>query len=230
MKYDFSGLYEAIGYTFKNEGLIINALTHTSFANEKCAISNERLEFLGDSILGMVTAKRLFEHTPPISEGQMTRIRSELVCEAALARVASGLNLGAYLRLGKGEEQTGGRQRHSVTADCVEAVIAAIYTDGGFEEAKKFIDRFVLEGWESHIKESPADYKTVLQELSQRIPGNTPRYEIIGAEGPDHMKEFTARVLIGGEEAGTGKGRSKKDAEQMAAAEALSRMEKEEEK
>ena len=199
-------LEERLGYTFRDGSLLKNALTHSSYANENRAegySSNERLEFLGDSVLGVVTAEYLFAVTPPLPEGRMTKLRAELVCETALHAVALELELGKYIRLGRGEERTGGRERTSILADAVEAVIAAMYLDGGFEAAKNFILTRVLEG--ADVKCEPAgDYKTELQELVQQTPGSALTYEILSETGPDHDKSFSFRVLLNGEEIGRG--------------------------
>ena len=215
-------LERALGYAYKNRELLRLALSHTSYANEiyKDAFqSYERLEFLGDSILGFVTADYLYRTFPDKLEGELSRIRAELVCEKNLAIVAEKLSLGEYLLLGNGEEQTGGRRRASITSDVVEALIAAAYLDGGFEAAKRIVQQHVLtllaEAEKTH------DYKTELQELVQRRSNQTLHYEMIGATGPDHARQFTCAVLLNGETAGTGTGRSKKEAEQSAARAAL---------
>lgn len=216
-------LEERIGYSFKNKELLKTALTHSSYTNEKHDASEcyERLEFLGDSILGVVTAGLLYRHEPKLPEGRMTRLRAELVCEVSLHKVALELGLGKYMRLGKGEERTGGRERTSILADMVEAVIAAIYLDSGMEEASSFIINKVLKNAEIDDSHRSADYKTRLQELVQRDSENTIAYKLVGESGPDHDKRFTFRVLINGETAGEGMGRTKKEAEQLAAFKAL---------
>ena len=217
-------LEERIGHSFRDRGLLATALTHSSYANERhsgdCQ-SYERLEFLGDSILGLVTAEFLFAHEPPLPEGRMTRLRAELVCEANLHKTALALGLGEYMRLGKGEEHTGGRERPSILADMVEAVIAAIYLDAGMDEARRFILDKLLSGAEIGDEHRIADYKTQLQELVQRRSNQSIQYLLVGESGPDHNKLFTFEVLINGESAGRGSGRSKKEAEQMAARKAL---------
>lgn len=219
-------LEEKIGYTFKNKELLLTALTHSSYANERQTKCYERLEFLGDSILGAVTADFLYRHSPELPEGRMTRLRSELVCEGSLHSIAAELELGSYMRLGKGEEHTGGRQRPSIMADMVEAIIAAIYLDGGLESAKRFIyamllDKAVID--DSHVS---ADHKTELQELVQQKSGSSIVYELIGESGPDHNKTFTFRVSVNGAAAGEGSGKTKKEAEQMAACRALEALRK----
>ena len=216
-------LEKKLNYTFKNSELLKNALTHSSYANENRAegiSSNERLEFLGDSVLGFVTAMHLYSMQPTLSEGKMTRLRAELVCEQSLHGVALDLDLGRYLRMGHGEEKNGGRTRPSILADAVEAVIAAMFLDGGIAAPESFIERMILspESIEAH---HAADYKTELQELVQRRSNQVISYELIGESGPDHNKLFTFRVLINGGPNGEGSGRAKKEAEQMAACKAL---------
>lgn len=217
-------LEDKIGYHFQNLQLLETALTHSSYANERhgqdCQ-SYERLEFLGDSILGLVTADFLYHHEPRLPEGRMTRLRAELVCEASLHQVALHLGLGEYMRLGRGEERTGGRERPSILADMVEAVIAAMYLDGGMDVARRFILERVLKDAEIGEAHRSVDYKTALQELVQQHPGQVIGYELIGESGPDHDKRFTFRVSINGSPAGEGTGRTKKEAEQMAARRAL---------
>ena len=220
-------LEEKIGYRFRDPELLLTALTHSSFANERhgdCR-SYERLEFLGDSILGYVTAEFLYRHEPHLPEGRMTRLRAELVCEQSLHQTALRLDLGEYMRLGRGEEHTGGRQRPSILADMVESVIAAMYLDsGGLEEPRRFIMAQILQGVEIGETHRSADYKTELQELVQRRADQHIAYELIGESGPDHNKLFSFRVTINGESAGEGSGRTKKEAEQMAACEALRKL------
>jgi len=217
-------LEKKIGYTFRSPRLLETALTHSSYANEKhdggCE-SYERLEFLGDSILGFTTAEFLYAHEPALPEGSMTRLRAELVCESSLHKVALALDLGRYMRLGKGEERSGGRERPSILADMVEAIIAALYLDAGLEQAKSFIMSRVLKDAEISEEHRSQDYKTVLQELVQRKADQHIAYELIGESGPDHNKRFTFRVSVNGVSAGEGTGRTKKEAEQMAAKQAL---------
>lgn len=222
-------LEERLGYTFQNKKLLLTALTHTSYANENRAEgipSYERLEFLGDSLLGCITAEYLYACKPPIPEGRMTRLRAELVCEASLHKTATELGLGEYLRLGRGEENSGGRERVSVLADTVEAIIAASYLDGGMDAAKSFVFRTVLRDVNPAAEHRSEDYKTVLQELVQQESDSHIRYEQVSESGPDHNKVFTFRVLINGQSAGEGSGRTKKEAEQMAASRALERLRK----
>ena len=222
-------LEEKIGYSFKDRGLLRTALTHSSYANEGHPgkpQSYERLEFLGDSILGLTAAEFLYNHKPELPEGRMTRLRAELVCEASLHQVAETLDLAAYMRVGKSERNNGVRGRRSITADMVEAIIAAIYLDGGLEEAKNFILRTVLKDASIEDSHRIGDYKSELQELVQRKSDQHINYALIGESGPDHDKTFTAQVLINGVSAGEGSGRSKKEAEQMAAKEALEALKK----
>ena len=218
-------LEEKLGYTFQNPALLENALTHSSCANESRGKlqSNERLEFLGDSILGMVVADHLYRNHPDLPEGELTRTRAALVCEESLVEVAAELNLGEYLRLGKGEESGGGRHRPSIQADAVEAVLAAVYLDGGIGSARKIIQRYIL-CREIEGLNSSRDYKTALQELVQRESGQVLKYRLTGEEGPDHDKRFFVEVDLNGDPVGSGKGHSKKEAEQMAAKKALENM------
>ena len=222
-------LEEKLGYQFRDCRLLENALTHSSFANEHhmgAVGSNERLEFLGDSVLGMVVADDLFHRYSRLPEGDLTRLRAQLVCEASLARVARELELGSYLRLGKGEEGCGGRERPSIIADAVEAVLAAVYLDSGsIREPRRIIRKFILEHMEE-AREASRDHKTHLQELVQRHSGQVLSYHLIGQSGPDHNKSFEMEVRLNGETVGTGTGRSKKEAEQMAARAAIAKLEK----
>jgi len=219
-------LEAAIGYQFRNVALLQNALTHSSYANERyhnSLASNERLEFLGDSILGMAVAEYLYGNFPDRPEGELTRMRADMVCEQALAAVANRLNLGKHLMLGHGEEQGGGRRRDSILADAVESVIAACYLDGGAEAAGKFIRKFIL----CHVPVSGlhnADYKTALQELVQQKKNQHLTYTLVGASGPDHDKEFSVEVSLNGTVVGCGTGRSKKRAEQEAARVAIEKL------
>ena len=216
-------LEDAIGYRFKNISLLQNALTHSSYANErwhKSLKSNERLEFLGDSILGMVVAEYLYGNFPDRPEGELTRMRADMVCEKSLAAVAARINLGQHLMLGNGEEQSGGRSRDSILADAVESVIAASFLDGGMDAAKQFIQKFILT--EVPVKKlHNADYKTALQELVQQKKNQTLSYVLVGESGPDHDKRFEVEVSLNGRVIGVGSGSSKKRAEQMAAQVAL---------
>ena len=222
-------LENRIGYKFKDRELLVTALTHSSYANEKhgeqCE-SYERLEFLGDSILGQVSADYLYHQQPPLPEGRMTRLRAELVCEGSLHKVALELGLGEYMRLGKGEERTGGRDRPSIMADMVEAIIAAMYLDSGLKEARRFIMDMILSSAEIGESHQYADYKTELQELVQRKNNQRISYEMTGQSGPDHDKVFTFQVAVNGVCAGEGSGKTKKEAEQMAACRALEALRK----
>ncbi|MPM07906.1 Ribonuclease 3 [bioreactor metagenome] len=216
-------LEEKLNYTFRNTTLLINALTHSSYANEHKDAgysSNERLEFLGDSVLGLIVADHLYRTRPDYPEGDLTRIRASLVCESSLVEAAKELELGAYLRLGRGEESGGGRSRPSILADAVEAVIAAVYLDGGIGQARKLIHSLVLEG-EGEEAGAGRDYKTALQELVQRESGTVLAYHLVDEQGPDHAKIFTVEVTLNGVSVGTGTGHSKKEAEQAAAKAAI---------
>lgn len=216
-----------LGYTFRDRKLLENALMHSSYANERRAAgftSNERLEFLGDSVLGMVTAEKLYKLFPDLPEGRLSRMRAELVCEQSLHAVALELELGSYLLLGKGEEHTGGRERPSILADAVEAIIAAMYLDGGLEVARTFILKKVLAGLDAGVMHHVIDYKTELQERVQRKADQHLEYRLTGESGPDHNKRFTMAVLLNGTEIGSGTGRSKKEAEQAAAKTALEKL------
>lgn len=208
---------EIIGYKFKDKSLLQTALTHSSYANEMNGKVdyNERLEFLGDSVLGMITAEYLFTHHPEMPEGKLTKTRAAMVCEKSLHRFAQSIKLGEYMHLGKGEINTGGRERPSILADAFESLIAAIYLDAGFEEAKKFVLGFIST---ADIEETIiTDYKTALQEIVQRNPGEYLEYFMVGESGPDHCKTFIVEVHLNNNVIGTGEGRSKKQAEQMAA-------------
>ena len=216
-------LEQGLGYTFRNKALLENALTHSSYANEnreRHLPDNERLEFLGDSILGFVVAEYLYRNFPDKPEGELTRIRADLVCERNLAEAAATIELGSYLLLGHGEEQGGGRKRDSIVSDAMESVIAASFMDGGFAAAKEIIDRLIL----SNIPNGRPrnfDYKTAFQELVQRKKDQQIHYELTGESGPDHDKHFEVEVLLNGKAVGHGVGSSKKRAEQAAAEAAI---------
>lgn len=216
-------LETAIGYRFKNITLLQNALTHSSYANERwhnSLKSNERLEFLGDSILGMVVAEYLYKTFPDRPEGELTRMRADMVCEKTLAGIAARIELGQHLMLGNGEELGGGRMRDSILADAVESVIAASFLDGGMDAARSFIEKFILV--EVPVKKlHNADYKTALQELVQQKKNQILTYKLVGESGPDHDKHFEVEVSLNGCVIGIGSGSSKKRAEQMAAKAAL---------
>ena len=212
-------LEAAIGYHFHNITLLQNALTHSSYANEcwhDSLKSNERLEFLGDSVLGMVVAEFLYKTFPDRPEGELTRMRADMVCETTLALVAAQLDLGRHLQLGNGEERFGGRNRASILADAVESVIAACFLDGGMEAAKAFIQRFILTNVPVK-KLHNQDYKTALQELVQQKKDQVLTYTLTGESGPDHAKCFEVEVSLNGAPIGKGNGSSKKRAEQDAA-------------
>ena len=218
-------LEQRLGYTFRDRALLEKALTHSSYANEnrgRGLESNERLEFLGDSVLGMVTADFLFRTKPNLPEGDLTRTRAALVCEGSLVLVARELGLGRCLKLGRGEDAGGGRERPSIQADAVEAVIAAIYLDGGIGSARKLIQRFILD--RGDVVAVSRDHKTALQELVQRESGQVLEYRLLGATGPDHAKVFRVEVDLNGEAVGAGEGRSKKEAEQNAARAAIEKL------
>ena len=219
-------LEAAIGYRFQNIQLLQNALTHSSYANERwhnSLLSNERLEFLGDSVLGMLVAEYLFRNFPNRPEGELTRMRADMVCEQTLAAAANRIGLGQHLLLGHGEEQGGGRNRDSILADAMESVIAASFLDGGITAALQIVQKFILV--EVPVtKLHNVDYKTKLQELVQQKKNQTLSYTLVGQTGPDHDKVFRVQVLRNGAVIGTGEGRSKKKAEQAAARQAIERL------
>lgn len=220
-------LERELGYEFQNPALLENALTHSSYANEnrgRSLGSNERLEFLGDSVLGMVVADYLYRAHPDLPEGDLTRTRAALVCEGSLVEVARALGLGSYLKLGRGEDAGGGRARPSIQADAVEAVLAAVYLDGGIGSARKIIRRFILD--REQEKGASRDYKTALQELVQRESGQVLQYRLTGSSGPDHAKVFSVEVDLNGRSVGRGEGHSKKEAEQNAARAAVAALSK----
>lgn len=218
-------LEESIGYSFKKKYLLNRALTHSSYANQwglSYVEHNERLEFLGDSVLSLVVSEYIFKKYKNKPEGKLTKIRASIVCESSLYKQAKKLGLGGYLLIGKGEEVTGGRERMSILADAYEALIAAIYIDGGQRSAEKFILEELTESIEKMVAMAGAsDYKSRLQENVQREQGMNIKYEIISESGPAHNRIFHARVSINNKEAGRGSGRSKKEAEQEAARSAL---------
>lgn len=214
-----------IGYEFKDKSLIETALTHSSYTNEHHGGGEdyERLEFLGDSILGFFTAEYLFGECRD-AEGELTRMRAALVCEESLASVAEELRIGEHLRIGRGEEASGGRQRRSVRADVVEATLCAIYLDGGEEPAREFVRRFILTPERVAASSRTEDYKTVLQEYVQRDRASVLCYRLVGESGPDHRKRFESEAIVNGEVMGRGVGSSKKKAEQAAAQDACRRL------
>lgn len=209
---------QVIGYQFQNKNLLRQALTHSSYANEKHMhrlSDNERLEFLGDAVLEIISSEYLFNTYQDKPEGDLTKLRASIVCEPTLALCTKEMDLGKYLYLGKGEDMTGGRSRKSILSDALEAVIGAIYLDGGFASAKEFIHRFILQDLED--KKLFFDSKTILQEIVQANFKEAISYRLVREEGPDHDKSFHVMVCIGEEEYGLGKGRTKKAAEQEAA-------------
>lgn len=220
-------LEAAIGYRFSDITLLQNALSHSSYANERyhdSLKSNERLEFLGDSILGMIVAEHLYKNFPNRPEGELTRMRADMVCEQALALIAEKIRLGDHLLLGHGETQSGGKKRASILADAVESVIAACFLDGGMDAARAFVESFVLCDVPV-TKLHNMDYKTALQELIQKKKNQTLEYRLAGESGPDHDKQFSVEVLLNDAVVGQGIGRSKKRAEQDAARVALENIE-----
>ena len=214
-------LEKNIGYHFRDKSLLKTAVTHSSFANENRGglAYNERLEFLGDAVLQLVTSEKLFKENPDMPEGRMSKQRAALVCEDALAGYSKEIQLGDFMLLGKGEEATGGRNRPSILADAFEALIGAIFLDGGMDNAKRFVRRF-LDAAHTSLK----DYKTLLQEIIQKNPGERLSYVVIGESGPDHDKVFNVEVHLNSNVIGKGTGKSKKQAEQAAAKEALALM------
>lgn len=219
-------LEKILGHTFQDKNLLITALTHSSYANEKKDGTqfNERLEFLGDSVLSIVVSDYIFKHLKNLPEGELTRVRSTLVCEKALCDLANSIGLGKFLRLGRGEDLHGGRGRPSILADAFEAVIAAIYLDGGIKPAANFV-LSVMGGVINDREYQPfVDYKTRLQEIVQNNPGDELKYVLAAQSGPDHAKVFTVQVLLNGNVFSTAEGRSKKQAEQNAAQKALELM------
>ncbi|MCA0384212.1 MAG: ribonuclease III [Firmicutes bacterium] len=222
-------LEEAIKYHFKNQQYLVRALTHSSYSNEnkkEKPKNNERLEFLGDSVLGLVISEYLFSHYHQLEEGQLTKIRAKIVCEASLGEASKVLKLGEYMLFGRGEELTGGRERMSILADAFEALIAAIYLDGGMECVKTVVLGQLGSVIEAAVQGKLfVDYKTRLQEIIQVQKGNRIKYEIIKEEGPDHAKVFHTEVRLNDEIIGVGSGSSKKESEQAAAKEGLKRFE-----
>lgn len=221
-EYSLQNLEERIGYRFQNKALLKQALTHSSYTNEQRinrAKNYERLEFLGDAVLELVTSDFLFRGSPDIPEGELTKLRASMVCEPSLAFCARDLELGQFILLGRGEEATGGRERDSIISDVMEAVIGAVYLDGGMEPARTFIDRFILSDLED--KRLFYDSKSSLQELVQGKLKKDVSYELLEESGPEHNKTFRVSVHMGGECLGTGEGKTKKAAEQQAAYRAL---------
>lgn len=220
---DFTEFEKKIGYTFKSKELLHEALSHSSYANEvkRGRNSNERLEFLGDSVLSIVVSKHLFTHFKHLPEGELTKIRASLVCEKALFEFSKKIDLGKHILLGKGEENSGGRTRPSIVSDAFEAVIAAVFLDGGMEEAEKYVLSFIPKNLEANSSKSLHDYKTMLQEIIQKNPEERVEYVLADQTGPDHDRKFVVQVRLNSNVIGTGEGHSKKQAEQAAAHEAL---------
>lgn len=215
---------QQIGYAFRDQGLLVRALTHPSFVHEHPdeGLDNQRLEFLGDAVLDLAVGEWIFHQYPEFREGEMTRLRAVLVCEETLARLATQLQLGSLLRLGRGEEERGGRERAANLADALEALIGALYLDGGLEPAQRFVRQLMAPMAEAILaNEADKDAKSRLQEWAQAEMGVTPRYRIVAEHGPDHAKTFVAEVLLGDRVAGRGEGRSKQAAERSAAEDAL---------
>ena len=223
---DLSLFQEKLGYQFKDDTYLNIALTHSSFANEgkKGDVCNERQEFLGDAVLSIIVSDYLFRNHATMPEGDLTKLRAALVCEKALCLYANELGLGDFLLLGRGEESSGGRQRPSMLADAFEAIIAAIYLDGGIEPAREFVLRYVVPTIGNHTKVAFKDYKTILQEIIQKNPEERVTYVLVEESGPDHNKRFVVEVHLNSNIIGRGEGRSKKSAEQAAAQMALELM------
>ncbi len=220
--YSLEELEKRIGYRFRKKELLKQALTHSSHANEQKIRKNgdyERLEFLGDAVLELLTSEYLFHKHPHMPEGKLTKLRSSIVCEPALAQCAKTIELGMFMLLGKGEEATGGRLRESITSDVLEALIGAMYLDGGFAVAKGFVEAFILADSDNRIFFQ--DSKTILQEMIQTRPNQRLVYQLLEEKGPDHDKEFTVEALLNDKRIGFGRGRTKKSAEQQAAYEAI---------
>ena len=220
-------LENKIGYTFNNSALLKEALTHSSYANEHKSRHikyNERLEFLGDAVLSIVVSDYIFKHCPELPEGELTKLRASLVCEKTLFEFAKKIELGNYLVLSKGERNNGGAERPSILSDAFEALIAAIYIDGGIEPVSKHILNFVIPAIKNSKKKIVKDYKTTLQEIVQKNPGEKLEYVLVEESGPDHNKHFVVEVHLNSNSIGKGGGRSKKEAEQQAAREALELM------
>lgn len=212
---------EKIGYTFADPNLLVMALTHSSYSNEKRLKKqecNERLEFLGDAVLELISSEHIYQNNPTKPEGDLTRMRASYVCEPTLALCAREIELGEFILLGKGEDMTGGRDRDSILSDALEATIGAVYLDGGFERAKEYVQRFILKDIEN--KKLFYDSKTILQEIVQSKHRSI-NYELQSESGPDHNKSFTVAVVIDGQEIATATGRTKKKAEQSAAYQAI---------
>lgn len=219
-------LQQTIKYQFKDESILIVALTHSSFANEKGKKTpcNERLEFLGDAVLSIVVSDYIFSHCPNFPEGELTKLRASLVCEKSLFEFAKQIKLGNFILLSRGEKNNKGNERPSILSDAFEALIAAIYLDGGMDKAKEFVLSFVIPEINNHKPKSFKDYKTQLQEIIQKNPGEQLEYVLVGESGPDHNKHFVVEVHLNSNVIGKGGGKSKKEAEQRAAQKALELM------
>lgn len=225
--FDFKDFQEKIGYNFKNVKLLEEALTHSSYANEHKAEHikyNERLEFLGDAVLSIVVSDYIFKNCPDLPEGELTKLRASLVCEKSLFEFAKNIQLGKYLILSKGERHNGGADRPSILSDAFEALIAAIYIDGGIEPVSKHILNFIIPAIKNSRKKNVNDYKTALQEIIQKNPGELLEYVLVAESGPDHNKHFVVEVHLNSNVIGKGGGKSKKEAEQQAARQALELM------
>ena len=224
---DLNAVQGLLGYHFRDEGLLLLSLTHRSFSrfDQRHSPSNERLEFLGDSVLGLVIADQLFRDEPDLREGELTQTKSKLVNETALAGVARSIRLNQYLRLSPEEEKAGGRNRSSIISDAFESVIAAVYLDGGLDAARDVILRLIYSRRDDLANSSAQrNFKGELLEFTQSLGEGAPRYDVVSEEGPDHRKKFKIVVIVAGREAGSGVGSSKKEAEQHAAADALKRI------
>lgn len=215
-----------IGYTFKNQDVLSEALTHSSYSNEHRGKMNcnERLEFLGDSVLSLIVTNYIFRNFEQLPEGDLTQLRASLVCEKTLYKFAKQIDLGRFIKMSRGERHGGGADRPSILSDAFEALIAAIFLDGGYEMAHDFVMGFITSEIKQLNKKPIKDYKTTLQEIVQKNPGERLEYRLIGESGPDHDKHFVAEVLLNSNSIGKGGGRSKKEAEQQAAREALELM------
>ncbi len=223
--FDRTKLEQTVGYTFKNKDLLFHAMRHSSYSNENglgASGSNERLEFLGDAVLELASSEFIFTNFSDMPEGEMTRLRASIVCEQTLAICARAINLPKYIILGKGEETSGGRERDSIVSDAFEALIGAIYEDGGFTNAKEFVYRFIMNDIDN--KKLFFDSKTILQEMVQTGPEIILEYNLIREEGPAHNKKFTMEAVLNGKSIGVGFGRTKKHAEQSAAYEAIKKL------
>lgn len=225
--HDLSSLEERLGYTFDNGALLMTALTHTSFINENPGlkrVNNERFEFLGDSVLSLVVSNHLYRKHPELNEGELSKVRANLVNESSLAKVAASIGLGDYLFLGKGEERTAGRKKASLLADAMEAIIAAVYLDRGLRSATQVVLRHFGQWIETVVQQKhPFDYKTTFQEVCQERFGVLPEYRMSRVTGPDHDRVFVMEISVNGAVLGEGSGKSKKEAQQQAACQALTK-------